>query len=83
MIDSHGFLVFVIVILALLGVIFIFTLKGCIEMTKLPGGRYFGFNCDGCKRKFDSKGRLFIRCHIKPKIVYALIKYNLITDRTK
>jgi hypothetical protein len=54
-------------------VILCIAVVGCIKQTKLPNGRYLGFNCDKCKGKKDKQGKYLLRCHIKPKIVDLLL----------
>jgi hypothetical protein len=72
---------FIVAVFAAAVVTFFILLRGCIEQTRLPGGRYFGFNCDGCNGKRDNQGQYLLRCKIKPKIVDFLLWSGLIKRR--
>jgi hypothetical protein len=81
MIQETIFLVVISIVLILACIAFIIQIKSCIDQTRRPGGRYFGFNCDGCDRKTDRNGHFLLRCHIKPPIVEFLIRAKVLKDR--
>jgi hypothetical protein len=83
MIQETVFLVVISIVFILACIAFIIQIKSCIDQTKRPDGRHFGFNCDGCAGKKDAEGRYLWRCHIKPPIVEFLIRVGVIKDRRK
>jgi hypothetical protein len=81
MIPSYLFIAVVLSVLACSCIMFLIHLKECIDQTRLPGGRYFGFNCDGCKGKRDKRGRYLLRCYIKPVIVDFMLHVGIFKPR--